>query len=100
MYKRTSAAIIPSDRIMRREKREPRCIPSLFRRLRASVRRPRVDEHSSVMSMLLVFCLHREMRRLACVPTKNDNRDVERTANIREKGTTDALAGGAATSPD
>jgi hypothetical protein len=41
-------------------------------------------EHSSVMSMVPVSSYIKEMRRLACVPTKNENRDLESRVNIHE----------------
>jgi hypothetical protein len=67
---------------------------------RGSVRLPRRrrtlkrDEHGAR------FFLHQEMRRLACVPTKDENRDLESGASIRENGTTDDLADSAAIPPD
>jgi|ERR1700716_425518 hypothetical protein len=52
------------------------------------------DEHGAR------FFLHQEMRRLACVPTKDENRDLESRTDIRENGTTDGLASSAATPRD
>jgi len=44
------------------------------------------DEHGAG------FFLPREMRSLARVPMKNENEDLQNTANIREHGTTDEVA--------
>ena len=58
----------------------------------ASARRRRTlkrDEHGAR------FFLHQEMRRLACVPTKNEIGISIRTTNIPKNGTTDDLAGSA-----
>src|SRR5882757_1935520 len=52
------------------------------------------DEHR------IRFFLSQEMRRLACIPTKNENRNLEGRSDIRENGTTDGFAGRAVTRRD
>src|SRR5712664_179418 len=70
---------------------------NLFRYSRALPQRRRTlkcDEHGARLFLL------QEMRRLACVPTKNENRNLEGGSDIRENGTIDGFAGSAVTRRD
>jgi len=59
-----------------------------------------VAEHSSVKSMVLVFSYIRNCGAWLAFRRKNENRDLESRYDIRENGTTDGLAGSAATPRD
>src|SRR3979411_1896631 len=75
---------LTNDRILRSERGNQNAFPRFSGVCRASVRRPlrrptlKRDEQGAR------FFLHQETRRLACVPTKNENRDLESRANIHE----------------